>query len=844
MKLSTYSIIAIVRDNLFVGLRTMFLLTVVFCQTLYAQATVNVSTLSELREAVQKSNQTIVMKPGRYTLTDLPDGSRNIPCSGSNNTIDLSGVYVNVPVGATRRGYITISGNNNTFKGGAFEDTYPSGLNEVTDFSAYNQDRETLARGLRGSAVLGVTGNNNRVVGTKLTTRGSFPYGYGSIYGIGSDNVYGLDKRCGIVVKGKNNTIDGCEIQARAFGHGIYIQPPADETIVTNCLVEGRMRLSAELYEETNSYDLPNRSNYKLPRSRNRPIPKDVMLPLSEDGIRVYTRGGSVTVDNCTVKKMRGGIRVYLASSATVTNSTAINCGSTNFNLPDRGKIRGSKGNFAYAPLSDFRLSRSNQDIELTILPSPHAVGSHNLADVQGNNHKIVFHRTDGPIDTNLRPIVVTGRGSTIRNETEYPIILESSSSGNAVVSFGEVTDNGTNNTVTQIEQVKGKPRKASFIHPGMLHNQAELDFVKEKVRAKEQPWLGAWEDLLKTGISKMDFKPEARETIVRGPYEKPSLGAKEIEHASGAAYSQAIQWIITEDPKHVHKAIEIFNDYAYTVKEFTHNDAKLLIGMTGTMMLNAAEIIRHTSTLWEEKDQQQFEKMIREVYYGGIMKKVWPSHSEWFPRANGNWDASMMQTMLCIAIFLEDQELFDFTVDYTMNGESKGSIKWYISGKTGQCQESGRDQHHTYMGLCFLTAACDIAWKQGVDMYSAHDNRLLLGLEYTAKYNMGHEVPFEQYYDYRGRKTNGAKISSKGRGGFYPMWEKGYHHYHDRMGMEMPYTKQVLDKIRPQKWYIKFPVGQSLMYQNLPIYPKGYVEDLGTNNKVSRIGQLRVKGD
>ena len=421
------------------------------------QAKVDVSSLVELREAVQKSDQMIVMTPGRYDLTDLPDGSRNIPCSGSNNTIDLSGIYVEVPVGTTRRGYLSISGNHNTFKGGTFEDTYPSGLKEVTDFSVYNQDRETLARGLRGSAVLGVTGNNNRVVGTKLTTRGSFPYGYGSIYGIGSDNVYGLDKRCGIVVKGKNNTIDGCEIQARSFGHGIYIQPPADETVVKNCTVEGRMRLSAELYEETKSYDLPNRSNYKLPRRRNKPIPKNVMLPLSEDGIRVYSRGGSVTVDNCTVKKMRGGIRVYLASRATVTNSTAIDCGSTNFNLPHGGTIRGSKGNFAYAPLSDFRLSRSNQDIKLTILPSPHAIGPHNVADILGNDHSIVFHRSAGPIDIDLRPIVVTGDHSTIRNETEYPIILEPSAKGNTVVSFGKVTDNGTNNKVTQIGQVRDK---------------------------------------------------------------------------------------------------------------------------------------------------------------------------------------------------------------------------------------------------------------------------------------------------------------------------------------------------------------------------------------------------
>ena len=73
------------------------------------------------------------------------------------------------------------------------------------------------------------------------------------------------------------------------------------------------MRPSKDLYLETDPEDLPARSNYRMPLSDNRPIPKDVMLPLSEDGIRVYTGGGSVTVENCTVKKMRGGIRLYLA---------------------------------------------------------------------------------------------------------------------------------------------------------------------------------------------------------------------------------------------------------------------------------------------------------------------------------------------------------------------------------------------------------------------------------------------------------------------------------------------------------------------------------------------------
>jgi len=447
----------VLSGRLLLGLMCVFILAAPSRRTLHAQTTVNVSSLAELQAAVRKSNQAIVMKPGRYALTDLPKRSRSIACSGSGNTIELSGVYVNAPVGATRRSYITISGAGNTFKGGVFEDTYKSGLKKVTDFSSYNRNRSTLAKGLRGAAVFAITGDSNKVVGVKLTVRGSFPYGYGSIYGIGADNAYGLDKRCGILIKGKSNTIDRCEVQQRAFGHGIYMQRPADKTAIKNCLVEGVMRASKDLYIETDPGDLPAKSGYKLPLNRNRPIPRDVMLPLSEDGIRVYNGGGSVTVSNCTVKKMRGGIRLYMASSATVSNSRAVDCGHTNFNMPRRGRITGSVGNFAYGPLSDFRLSRSRQRIELTILPSPNAVGTHNVADILGDDHNIVFHRPKGPIAGKLRRIVVHGDDSTIRNETEYPVILQSSAGGNTVVSFGPVTDLGKGNKVSRLAQPNSK---------------------------------------------------------------------------------------------------------------------------------------------------------------------------------------------------------------------------------------------------------------------------------------------------------------------------------------------------------------------------------------------------
>ena len=64
------------------------------CLAGFAQTTVNVSTLAELRLAVQESNQHITMKPGKYTITELPSRFRNFPCSGNNNIIEMTGVYM------------------------------------------------------------------------------------------------------------------------------------------------------------------------------------------------------------------------------------------------------------------------------------------------------------------------------------------------------------------------------------------------------------------------------------------------------------------------------------------------------------------------------------------------------------------------------------------------------------------------------------------------------------------------------------------------------------------------------------------------------------------------------
>ncbi|MCX7048405.1 MAG: alginate lyase family protein [Candidatus Sumerlaeota bacterium] len=319
-----------------------------------------------------------------------------------------------------------------------------------------------------------------------------------------------------------------------------------------------------------------------------------------------------------------------------------------------------------------------------------------------------------------------------------------------------------------------------AFIHPGMLHNLDDLNFMKRKVEAREQPWLAAWDKMRQEKIAKLDWTPKPVAQVVRGPYNNPDIGSSALMRDSAAAYCHALQWHITGDKAHARKAIEILNAWSATLKSIEGSDQKLLAGITAYKFCNAAEIIRSTSDEWTAADVARFKNMLLNVFH--------PLIKDFKPEANGNWDASMILSMLCIGIFCDDRAMFDRAVDYFLNGKGKGAITHYVFA-TGQCQESTRDQQHTQLGLGMLAAACEVAWKQKVDLYGAADNRLALGFEYTAKYNLGLDVPCQ------------GKISPDGRGKFRPIYEKVYQHYAIEKGLPMPYTKQVIEKIRPEGW-------------------------------------------
>ncbi len=199
---------------------------------------------------------------------------------------------------------------------------------------------------------------------------------------------------------------------------------------------------------------------------------------------------------------------------------------------------------------------------------------------------------------------------------------------------------------------------------------------------------------------------------------------------------------------------------------------------------------MRATYPGWSPEEVRACQAMLRRAIY--------PAIENFATFANGNWDTGCIKTQMAIGVFCDDRKIFDRAVEYFYRGEGNGRLTHYIVDAGGQCQESGRDQTHAQLGLGHLAEACEIGWHQQIDMYGAEDNRLLKGFEYTARYNLGGEVPFKPQVDTTG-KYHPMKISDQGRGTLRPIYELVWNHFHQRRGLDAPFTGRAVEKIRPE---------------------------------------------
>jgi len=327
------------------------------------------------------------------------------------------------------------------------------------------------------------------------------------------------------------------------------------------------------------------------------------------------------------------------------------------------------------------------------------------------------------------------------------------------------------------------QPKPQAFIHPGILHTAEDLERMKQGVRKNLSPIAEGFEKLRSDPYSQLDY---VAHTFGQEIGRNPSVDFPAFDDDANAAYQCSLMAAITGDKRYAAIARNIVLGWSESLHTVSGADAVLMAGLGPFKLINAAEILRSLGEL-DNSSAARCAEMLK--------RAILPVIADFAPFANGNWDTAAIKTMLAIAVFCDDRVLFERALLYYLHGDGDGRLTHYIY-ENGQCQESGRDQQHTQLGLAHMGDACEIAWNQGMDLYGAEDNRLLRGFEYTAAYNLGDEVAFKPDVDRTGKYRH--TVNSP-RGSLRPVYEQIYAHYHVRRGLATPAVGRAVDKLRPE---------------------------------------------
>ena len=311
-----------------------------------------------------------------------------------------------------------------------------------------------------------------------------------------------------------------------------------------------------------------------------------------------------------------------------------------------------------------------------------------------------------------------------------------------------------------------------NFVHPGINQTAADLATMKKYVTEGKEPYKSAFDRLKAATDTAFTIIPHTH--ILRGPYGRPNIGGDDLSKSANMAYNYALVWYITNDKKYAIKAIEVLNTWSPVIWHFDYNDAKLLAAWTGHILCNAAEILRYTNSGWQQKDVASFTNMLMTVYY--------PLMRNYYPQANGNWDGAIIHSIMSIAIFTDNRKMFDNAIDHFLHSSVNGSLFKYVY-PNGQCQETARDQGHVQLGLGEFAGAAQVAYTQGVDLFSIGNNRIALGYEYTASFLLG-EYPHSY-----------VPISERAKN-LRDDYEYVYRHYTAK-GIDVPFTRRAADSVR-----------------------------------------------
>lgn len=318
-----------------------------------------------------------------------------------------------------------------------------------------------------------------------------------------------------------------------------------------------------------------------------------------------------------------------------------------------------------------------------------------------------------------------------------------------------------------------------AYTHPCIPNTREELDTIKANL--DKEPWKRGYALLADDARSKLTYK-------MAGPFANVSRRGRHDQNLHAwrmdmtAVYHLARMWYFTGNEDYAKRAREILIAWATTHTSFTGNESGLDLGDYAVCYGGGASILRGTWPGWTAADTTTVQN-----YFSNTL---WPASL-----ASGNVLGPCnkgdiyMESGIAIAAFCDDTAKFNQIINLYRTFHGCGLMNTLATGQLG---ETGRDAGHSYGTLNALAFVAEVAWKQGVDLYSEWDNRLLACGEYYARNTFTTDNPYVPYgtIDWPWLKNAAGPYTAQ-RSGFYLLQNA----YKNRKNLPTPWIDRKLEE-------------------------------------------------
>jgi hypothetical protein len=357
----------------------------------------------------------------------------------------------------------------------------------------------------------------------------------------------------------------------------------------------------------------------------------------------------------------------------------------------------------------------------------------------------------------------------------------------------------------------------SSFVHPGVVVGAADLAAARARLAAGTEPtasFVKAAAALPQGRATYVPHGPPANGTISCGYYDKPDIGCSAEMSDVDSAYTQALLFALGGDAALAAASRATLALYTAGLKRYTNNtegtccgNEALQAAWVGTKLARTGEILRYTAgSGWTAAESAALSALLYNVHVPLLINGT---------PANGNWEASFIDTLIATAVFSENATLYDRAVsswrarmpsyfyitsdgagpppDPQPNCQPQPVCEWYNqtvfdARVTGVCQETCRDLGHMQMGMTAFLSGAATATLQGDDLLKEQGPRFFAGSEFAASLLSG------------ARNTSDPLLCNARPGGVIggiaPVFELA-HSLFARLGMDDPQTRRTLGIVR-----------------------------------------------